>query len=292
MIQVNVTGATEDQLNWLVAQCQGLEFDENNVPIWFPEGSDYLAAKRIPYQPTKDDCLMGAICDSELIGTMPCRDSNEWEAMTLGEYDEREGIQPEHVQRGSTRRIAAARCYIASKRGEVVEVPEALRAAGRLLEAAGVSDHDQPTALSEGGVIADLPAGDIQHLVQAFRKGGMVIEQDIPEITKTPFRAQVRGEFVPFGKRDALAVEQVTGEPLCVVPHVVPFALPLSLASSKIADAHWKSAVQDGNTQLGFEEWRRQYLLEHTVSKIIMFFEQRQAEQAKGKSGGRTGGTR
>ncbi|MBS3912711.1 MAG: hypothetical protein KGZ70_12970 [Hydrogenophaga sp.] len=153
---------------------------------------------------------------------------------------------------------------------------EALRAADRFLEAAGVRDDEQPTALSEEGVIADLPAGDIQHLVQAFRKGGMVIEQDIPEITKTPFRAQVRGQFVPFSKRDALAIEQVTGEPLCVVPHVVPFAMPLSLAMTKVADLHWKGAVQGGHTTLGLEDWKRQYLLEHSVTRIIQLVEQRQ----------------
>jgi hypothetical protein len=104
----------------------------------------------------------------------------------------------------------------------------------------------------------------------------MVIEQDIPAITNTPFRAQVRGEFVPFTRRDAAAIEQVTGEQLCVIPHVVPFAMPLSVAITKIADLHWKSAVQGGHTTLGLEDWKRRYLLEHTVIRIIEHIEQRQ----------------
>ena len=159
------------------------------------------------------------------------------------------------------------------------EDDEALDAADRFLEVTGVSDDEKnasQTPDSNVDAIADLPADAIQHLVQAFRKGGMVIEQDIPEITKTPFRAQVRGEFVPFSKRDALAVEQITGEPLCVVPHVVPFAMPLSLAMTKVADLHWKGAVQGGHTTLGLEDWKRQYLLEHSVTRIIQLVEQRQ----------------
>ena len=168
---------------------------------------------------------------------------------------------------------------IADDEDQREEDDEALDAADRFLEAAGVSDDEKnasQTPDSNVDAIADLPADAIQHLVQAIRKGSMVIEQDIPEITKTPFRAQVRGEFVPFSKRDALAVEQVTGEPLCVVPHVVPFAMPLSLAMTKVADFHWKGAVQGGHTTLGLEDWKRQYLLEHSVTRIIQLVEQRQ----------------
>lgn len=147
------------------------------------------------------------------------------------------------------------------------------------LRAAGASTNGQPTDQTQAGnmvVVSDLPAEDIQHLVQAFRKGGMVIEQDVPAITNTPFRAQVRGQFVPFTVRDAAAIEQVTGEPLCVIPHVIPFAMPLSVAMTKIADLHWKSAVQDGRTTLGLQDWKRQYLLEHKVSRIIQLVEQQQ----------------
>lgn len=159
------------------------------------------------------------------------------------------------------------------------EDDEAIEAADQFLRAAGASTNGQPTDQTQAGnmvVGSDLPAEDIQHLVQAFRKGGMVIEQDVPAITNTPFRAQVRGQFVPFTVRDAAAIEQVTGEPLCVIPHVIPFAMPLSVAMTKIADLHWKSAVQGGHTTLGLQDWKRQYLLEHKVSRIIQLVEQRQ----------------
>ena len=280
MEQVKVAEATEAQLDWMLGVVEGYELSLYGVDPSIKAQVPGLGVKA-PWKPTRLPNQMVPIMEREKMDY-----ESMWTTRGCGVRTDFLGYRATHPKNhggliryvgiGPNLSIAAARCYIASKRGEVVEVPEALRAAGRLLEAAGVSDHDQPTALSEGGVIADLPAGDIQHLVQAFRKGGMVIEQDIPEITKTPFRAQVRGEFVPFSKRDALAVEQVTGEPLCVIPHVVPFAMPLSVAITKIADLHWKSAVQGGHTTLGLEDWKRQYLLEHTVIRIIEHIEQRQ----------------
>jgi hypothetical protein len=171
--------------------------------------------------------------------------------------------------------------YTFEVRGEIsgVSIPNVGKFARRELQALVEQKHGI-------GPIADLPAEDIEHLVQAVQKGGMPIEQDIPPITNTPIRAQVRGIFVPFTSRDAIAFEQATGESLCLVPCVVPYALPLSLATSRIEDFHWKTAVRDGKTTVGRDEWARQYLQEHSVTKVIAHIAERQSEQAKGNVSG------
>lgn len=69
------------------------------------------------FNPSTCQVLGGEIIDREWIGTMPVSDA-QWRA---GDVDGANGYGP-------TRLIAAMRCFVASKLGDAVEVPEELTA--------------------------------------------------------------------------------------------------------------------------------------------------------------------
>ena len=100
-------------LDWAVAKCLGTEhlFAGHEVG-------------RLRY--ATDWAQGGPIIERELIDTAACRDANEWEAATLGSDVDKDGYQPEHVVRAPTPLIAAMRCYVASKLGDEVDVPDEL----------------------------------------------------------------------------------------------------------------------------------------------------------------------
>lgn len=95
-----LTGAA---LDWAVAKCEGTLHDDGSV-------SDY-------FQPSVDWEQGGAIIESEIIGL---------------DYDAAEGWQARDFDTqqitatGKTPLEAAMRCYVASKLGNEVEVPEEL----------------------------------------------------------------------------------------------------------------------------------------------------------------------
>lgn len=114
---------------------------------------------------------------------------------------------------------------------------------------------------------------DIEHIACELRNFGIVIELDIPPITKTRFRAKVRGEWVPFGKQDVEAIEVLFGEPLSLINCVVPYALPCSLAVLRLPIYEWKRAVQEDRTTLGRDDWARAFLRERTLVKLLEHWE-------------------
>ena len=105
-------------LDWAVAMCEGLEFDESNQPIWFD--ADGLGVPCVPYTPSTDWAQGGPIIEREKISvnpsSLPC---NDWIADT-------KKINEKTHQYGLTPLIAAMRCYVASKLGAEVDVPKEL----------------------------------------------------------------------------------------------------------------------------------------------------------------------
>jgi hypothetical protein len=125
MKTIKISEATPLQLNWLVAKCEGYRPEHCADTIFV--GGDYHEEG---YSPTADWSQMGPIIDR-------CPEMQFWP--WGGSVDERNGelqcaclpVQLEGATRmrtwfGKTKLIAAARCYVASKLGEVVEVPEEL----------------------------------------------------------------------------------------------------------------------------------------------------------------------
>ena len=118
MNKIKVSEATNTQLNWLVATAEKLDpvYDRNSHGgIWWGWTISTPRGYRHLYHYTYDWAQMGRIIEREKIRLDP-RES-EWKAQSFLTFEE---------AHGPTSLIAAARCYVASKLGEEVEVPEEL----------------------------------------------------------------------------------------------------------------------------------------------------------------------
>lgn len=117
MKTIKVAEATNLQLNWLVAKCE-----DKRVTYCGAGPSAYFAyiPKRSAYKvwcPSTNPAQMWPIIEREEIDLI---------SVGIENYRGRtEGGNPVSGY-GTTRLIAAARCYVASKLGETVEVPEEL----------------------------------------------------------------------------------------------------------------------------------------------------------------------
>ena len=110
-----LTGAA---LDWAVAQCEGLIRDTQGG--WVRPASEGLSSWRYGlWTPSNNWAQSGPIIEREdisLAGKDPLHDY--WAAMT--QYGT-------HKHKGETPLIAAMRCYVASKLGEEVQLPEELK---------------------------------------------------------------------------------------------------------------------------------------------------------------------
>ena len=116
MKTIKVSEATPLQLNWLVAKCLG-----TSILRCGAGPSTYLAytPKRSAYkrwEPTRNWKQGGPIIELEGI-TLRCG-LHGWDA-ELEEFDA--------ISHGPTALIAAMRCYVSSKLGDEVEIPEELK---------------------------------------------------------------------------------------------------------------------------------------------------------------------
>jgi len=105
-----LTGAA---LDWAVAKCEGIDLFETEGWVYPEDGG------RAPYKPSSDWSQGGPVIERELIrlDTACNYTDGKWKAR----IDSVGGWWP-----GETPLIAAMRCFVASKRGEEVELPEEL----------------------------------------------------------------------------------------------------------------------------------------------------------------------
>ena len=116
-MKIKVSEATPLQLDWLVAQCEGVDLS----------GKDRSAATNFligckcqrKHRYSADWLLGGPIIERESIAVTPCEDMETWAA----DMQFRQGVE---TQYGSTPLIAALRCFVSSRLGDEVEVPEEL----------------------------------------------------------------------------------------------------------------------------------------------------------------------
>lgn len=116
-MKIKVSEATPLQLDWLVAKCENLQpmylytFQNGRHIVHHPyyEGYDY------GFFPTTDPSQSWPIIEREKIAVD--YDHDIWNASITGE--------PAYWQ-GPTSLIAAMRCWVTSKMGEEVEVPDEL----------------------------------------------------------------------------------------------------------------------------------------------------------------------
>lgn len=134
-MKIKVSEATEIQLDWMVAKAAGHTSNE----FQFPNGTPTLEVVidgNVPYdmrygnvfRPSTNWSQGGPIIERERINLNQCGSSSPggkmhwfWEA--LCGYENESGHT---MVSGPTPLIAAMRCYVASKLGDEVEVPEEL----------------------------------------------------------------------------------------------------------------------------------------------------------------------
>jgi hypothetical protein len=119
-MKIKTTELVYQALGWAVAQAEGLRVDIRDGFVGMMNARhDYDPGTFNWYQPWKNWQQGGPIIALEKIGTWPSeadKHENQWGARMLNTY----------IMYGPTPLIAAMRCYVASKLGDEVEIPEEL----------------------------------------------------------------------------------------------------------------------------------------------------------------------
>jgi len=118
-MKVKVNDATLIQLNWMVAKAEGIGLGPRGFIVYYHEGEP------APWQPTTDWAQAGPIIGREGIGLLKVENRLPHQQWDAGETDEFPNTLWAVVS-GPTPLIAAMRCYVASKLGDEVDVPEEL----------------------------------------------------------------------------------------------------------------------------------------------------------------------
>ena len=123
IMKIKTSELTAPALDWAVAICEGINLFET-------EGWQYTEEGRKPYRPSANWAQGGPIIEREKITLMQdvhpeYPTEGIWDAECVGALDE-DGYGDIHTARHERPLIAAMRCYVASKLGDEVEVPEEL----------------------------------------------------------------------------------------------------------------------------------------------------------------------
>lgn len=134
-MKIKVAEATNIQLDWLVAKAEGNLYPIGDIRlldgnVFSIEAGDYERSDRWQqYSPSTDWEQGGPIIEREKIEVTPplpdwCRKDNDLDWMATSMPHDYEGVTTLEV--GPTPLIAAMRCFVVSKLGEEVEVPDGL----------------------------------------------------------------------------------------------------------------------------------------------------------------------
>ena len=117
-----LTGAA---LDWAVAKCEGLGLGPRGFVVYHDNNGEPAT-----WQPSTNWAQGGPIIEREEINLLK-RDDNPWHgyAYRFGKHKKMRGQRGCEIFRatGQTPLIAAMRCYVASKLGDEVEIPEELK---------------------------------------------------------------------------------------------------------------------------------------------------------------------
>jgi hypothetical protein len=134
-MKIKTSELTGAPLNWAVAKVRGflepmhdeprprvvVHTDKFGTFVWF-NPQDYGRYGPEDFAPSTDWQLAGLIIEEERISLTP-RDWG-WDALYHDRLFEEDGT--EHLMAGASPLIAAMRCYVASKLGDEVDVPDEL----------------------------------------------------------------------------------------------------------------------------------------------------------------------
>ena len=128
MKTIKVSEASGSVLDWLVAKCEGYncEFDDDVSGPWLVPQEGYLHDEKplSKFKPSTNWSTAGPIIEREHISVEAYSVPND-ERIKCFWYASEDKFDAETWD-GPTPLIAACRCYVASKMGDVVEVPEEL----------------------------------------------------------------------------------------------------------------------------------------------------------------------
>ena len=116
MTKVKVSEAEGEALNWMVAKANGDE-REFELAQKYPDDED-------DYSPSTDWERGGPIIERERLQLSPNAHGTDWGCNRWAV--DKSGADRPNQKRGPTPLIAAMRCYVASKLGDEVDVPEEL----------------------------------------------------------------------------------------------------------------------------------------------------------------------
>ena len=102
---------TGQALDWAVAMCEGIDHDTAAMNIMFGDDNGWFLAF------STDWAQGGPLIEREMIEVIP-QSAALWDAMKRDQHIPNDGPTP---------LIAAMRCYVASKLGAEVDVPELLQ---------------------------------------------------------------------------------------------------------------------------------------------------------------------
>ena len=106
-------------LDWAVAKCEGAVLSQSSFTFQIQEYGCLQRPHLGNWKPSTDWAQGGPIIEREEIGFAKYGPQSTWKAV-IGETPRGK------PQYGPTPLIAAMRCYVASKLGDVVEIPEEL----------------------------------------------------------------------------------------------------------------------------------------------------------------------
>lgn len=123
-MKIKVSEATNLQLNWMVAKCEGLVIDVCDKYIRLTNTQDALKYGRWTFMPAEDWLQCGTIISHERIAFTDKSFLNDPQRGWLANLPNGKIIDSQY---GSTHLIAAMRCYVVSKFGDEVEIPDVLQ---------------------------------------------------------------------------------------------------------------------------------------------------------------------
>ncbi len=110
-MKIKTSELTGAALDWAVAKCEGWdEYLENDLPVRYADAD----GQGIAWSPSANWAQGGPIIERERINLEPFKNIHGEQWSADGEWD------------GPTPLIAAMRCFVASKLGEEVDIPDEL----------------------------------------------------------------------------------------------------------------------------------------------------------------------
>lgn len=109
-MKIKTSELTDAALDWAVAKCEGTAWLFEVLDGTSPPGASYCT----------DWATGGPIIERERMEVMPCMDGITWEVRRFISECEL------FAAYGSTSLIAAMRCFVASKLGDEIDIPEEL----------------------------------------------------------------------------------------------------------------------------------------------------------------------